>query len=125
MQWALSSRTCCSRVHVPEGHLLAQASGMLQGSPEAEAGLEPQLRSFPSDLPSETALEPDIERKRRESVAAAWGASDAATASAPPLQAPGAGEAAHSGTDAPDRDLSATSLEELEAELARRRAKVK
>lgn len=98
---------------------------MLQGSPETEAALEPQLRSFPSDLPSETTLDPDIERKRRESVAAAWGAGDAATATAPPLQAPGAGEAAHSGADAPDRDLSATSLEELEAELARRRAKVK
>ena len=98
---------------------------MLQGSPEAEAALEPQLRSFPSDLPSETTLDSEIERKRRDSAAAAWGASDAATASAPPVQAPAAGAEAHR-SDAPaGRDLGSTSLEELEAELARRRAKVK
>ncbi len=102
---------------------LAQANGLLQDSPEIEAALEPQLRSFPSDLPSQTLLDPEIQRKREQSAAAAWGAGSNASSSAPPVRSPADGEDVHSSSPGPD--LSSRSLEELEAELERRRAKVK
>ena len=102
---------------------LAQASGLLQDSPEIKAALEPQLRSFPSDLPSQTLLDPEIQRKREQSAAAAWGAGSNASSSAPPVRSPADGEDVHSSSPGPD--LSSRSLEELEAELERRRAKVK
>jgi len=118
---------------VPEAGTRAQASSMLQSDPDAEAALEPQLRSVPADPPQQTEVDPEIERKRQASAAAAWGAGEAGTASAPPVRAAeggaesgaAAGGAGASGDAAAGPDLSSLRMEELEMELARRRAQVK
>lgn len=73
-------------------------------------------------------VDPDIERKRAEAAAAAWGGAlpGAAPAQpAAPAAAPAAAAAGRAAAAAPQpRAVEAMSLDELEAELAKRKAKV-
>ncbi len=75
------------------------------------------------DNATASLIDPDIERKRAAAAAAAWGG-------AAPAAAPAAGEAAQPAAAAAaaaapkPRAVEAMSLEELEAELAKRKAAV-
>ncbi|PRW34100.1 Sec-independent translocase chloroplastic [Chlorella sorokiniana] len=91
-------------------------------------------RPGPADAAAAAAIDPEIERKRAEAAAAAWGGAApaaAAAAAAAPAAAAAAPAAASAATPAAPaapaaagkpRAVEAMSLDELEAELAKRKA---
>ncbi|KAG2485405.1 hypothetical protein HYH03_015891 [Edaphochlamys debaryana] len=118
---------------------VVQVSQELKGTLEKELGID-ELRDAarpvgkPLDLSNATmsdplarVVDPDIEAKRAASAQMAWGATPEAPAAASPSPAPAAAEApkpaaAPAAAAAPLKDLAAMSVEELEAEINRRRA---
>lgn len=82
------------------------------------------------DNATASLIDPDIERKRAAAAAAAWGGAAPAAAPAAPAAAPAAAEAAQPAAAAAaaaapkPRAVEAMSLEDLEAELAKRKAAV-
>ncbi|KAL4436743.1 hypothetical protein ABPG75_003882 [Micractinium tetrahymenae] len=81
------------------------------------------------DTATAALVDPDIERKRAAAAAAAWGGAAPAAAPAAPAAAPAAAEAAQPAAAAAaaapkPRAVEAMSLDELEAELAKRKAAV-
>lgn len=109
------------------GHVQSLQADRQAGS-SGEQGQEQDngLAAGPSASHMAAQMDPDIDRKRAEASAAAWGgppparptdvdsvpaaSADSAPATASPRESPG------------DKQLTALSVEELEAELARRKA---
>lgn len=97
------------------------------GSEASSSSNPPTLRAVTEDIAKQ--LDPDIELKRAMSEQAAWGGqtpvagSAAAAVAAAPAAAAGGdeGKATSEGSQGAGKDLSTLSLEDLEAELARRK----
>lgn len=88
---------------------------LLQGAALSDLADSMQQRA-PLDPAQAALIDPDIEQKRAAAAAAAWGAAAPAAAAAAPPPAPAAPAPAQ------PRAVEAMSVEELEAELMRRKA---
>lgn len=115
---------------------VVSVSQELKGTLEKELGLD-ELRDAarpiplprtPEPLPMLQAVDPDIEKKRAESAQMAWGGGGGV---ASPADAPSPAAATSEATptvpppaSSPAKDLATMSVDELEAELARRKAGV-
>ncbi len=82
-------------------------------TPKTDVSLQEVRESFERDL------DPDIARKRAESAATAWGTNGSGSVPAKESQQPHQSSSAQATVQKP---LTAMSVEELEAELARRKA---